>query len=146
MPMKMKVMCARASWLLFRDIPFKTPQTSNSYDWKISLAWNQNGSQVLYLASVSLGLHPMYVHQDKSQACIWPPSIFFSIYMERKSKMWSNESHGAMPQVPSLDVKRSEPSVCNGMVRICWRSDPQDEAAVQLPSVSVCHWNDKKSP
>lgn len=25
--------------------------------------------------SVSLGLYPMSVHQDKSQACIWPPSV-----------------------------------------------------------------------
>lgn len=38
----------------FSEIPFKTPWTSNFCDWKISLAWNQNVSQVLYLASVSL--------------------------------------------------------------------------------------------
>lgn len=39
--------------------PFKNSQISNFYDWKISLAQSQNVSQVLYLASVSLGLNPI---------------------------------------------------------------------------------------
>lgn len=53
--------------------------------------------------------------------------------------MWSNESHGALSQVPSLGDKRSEPSVCNSMGWTCGKADPQHEAAVQLPSVPACH-------
>lgn len=45
--------------------------TSSSYVWKVSLAWNQSVSQVEYLASLILGLHPMAVHNDKPQTCIW---------------------------------------------------------------------------
>jgi len=61
------------------------------------------------------------------------------VYVERKSKTWSNESHLAFPQVSNLEDKGSETSACTRMVWICSNADPQCEAPAQLSDVSACH-------